>query len=95
LDFNSKREKNWQGIIEKLKNKMENWAFRSLNIVGRIVLLKSVLQAIPIYPLSIMEVPQGVCSKIREILGKFIWGGPNQQRKWALVSYKNLSKRKE
>ena len=42
-----------------------------------------------------MAVPQGVCTKIREILGKFIWGGPNQQRKWALVSWKNLTKRKE
>jgi len=57
--------------------------------------VKSVLQAIPIYPLSIMAVPQGVCTKIREILRKFIWGGSSQQKKWALVSWKHLTKRKE
>eukprot|EP00253_Pinus_taeda_P015937 PITA_15937 len=95
LDFNSKRLKNWQGVLAKLKNKVANWTFRTLNIAGRIVLVKSVLQAIPIYPLSIMAVPQGVCTKIREILRKFIWGGSSQQKKWALVSWKHLTKRKE
>eukprot|EP00253_Pinus_taeda_P017009 PITA_17009 len=95
LDFNSKRLKNWQGVLEKLKNRVANWTFRTLNIAERIVLVKSVLQAIPIYPLSIMAVPQGVCTKIREILRKFIWGGSAQQKKWALVSWKHLTKQKE
>lgn len=40
LDFTSKKLKNWQGVLDKLKNKMANWAFRTLNIVGRVVLMK-------------------------------------------------------
>eukprot|EP00253_Pinus_taeda_P015299 PITA_15299 len=95
LDYSSKRLKNWQGILNKLTNRMANWTFRTLNIAGRIVLVKSVLQAIPIYPLSSMAVPQGVCGKIREILRKFIWGGSSNQKKWALVSWKHLIKHKE
>jgi len=58
-------------------------------------LVKSVLQAIPIYPLSIMAIPQGVCIKIREVLRKFIWGGSSNQKKWALFSWKHLIKHKE
>ena len=42
-----------------------------------------------------MAAPKGVCTKMKEIFGKFIWGGPKQQRKWALVSWKSLTKRKE
>eukprot|EP00253_Pinus_taeda_P029818 PITA_29818 len=38
---------------------------------------------------------KGVCAKLREIFGKFIWGGPTQQRKWALVSWANLIQRNE
>eukprot|EP00253_Pinus_taeda_P022943 PITA_22943 len=95
IDIHPTRMVNWQQVIEKLKNKMASWSFRSLNIAGRIVLVKSVLQAIPIYSLSIMATPKGACTKIKEIYGKFIWGGPNQQRKWALVSWKHLTKRKE
>eukprot|EP00253_Pinus_taeda_P029015 PITA_29015 len=84
--FHPTRMVNWLQVIEKIKNKMAGWVFRTLNIAGRIVLVKSVLQAIPIYPLSIIAAPKGACSKIKELYTKFIWGGPNQQRKWALVS---------
>eukprot|EP00253_Pinus_taeda_P033403 PITA_33403 len=95
IDFHPTRMVNWLQVIEKIKNKMAGWAFRTLNIAGRIVLVKSLLQEIPIYPLSIIAAPKGACPKIKELYTKFIWGGPNQQRKWALVSWKHLSKRKE
>jgi hypothetical protein len=95
LDINPTRMKNWQGVIDKIKNRLASWPFRSLNIASRIVLLKSVLQSIPIYPLSIKATSKGVCTKLKEIFGKFLWEGPKQQRKWALVSWKNLVKRKE
>eukprot|EP00253_Pinus_taeda_P025949 PITA_25949 len=95
IDFHRTRMVNWLQVIEKNKNKMAGWAFKTMNIAGCIVLVKSVLQAIPIYPLSIIEAPKGACSKIKELYNKFIWGVPNQQRKWALVSRKHLSKRKE
>eukprot|EP00253_Pinus_taeda_P035368 PITA_35368 len=77
IDFHPTRMVNWLQVIEKLKSKLAGWAFRTLNIAGRVVLVKSVLQAIPIYPLSIIAAPKGACSKIKELYGKFIWGGPN------------------
>eukprot|EP00253_Pinus_taeda_P011982 PITA_11982 len=95
LDYTSRRMKNWQGVLDKLNNKVANWAFRVLNIAGRIVLAKSVLQAIPIYPLSIMAAPLGVCAKIREIIRKFIWSRSDQKKKWAFVSWSQLTERKE
>eukprot|EP00253_Pinus_taeda_P031603 PITA_31603 len=95
IDFHPTKMVNWLQVIEKIKNKMAGWAFRTLNIARRIVLVKSVLQAIPIYPLSIIAAPKGACSKIKELYTNILWGGPNQQRKWALVSWKHLSKRKE
>eukprot|EP00253_Pinus_taeda_P033082 PITA_33082 len=95
LDFTSKKMKNWQGIIDKLSNKLANWAFRTLNIAGRIVLAKTILQAIPVYPLSIMAAPIGICIRIREIIRNFIWRGADQKKKWALASWCQLTERKE
>eukprot|EP00253_Pinus_taeda_P018598 PITA_18598 len=95
LDIHPTRMKNWPEVIDKIKRRLTSWSFRSLNIASRIVLLKSVLQSIPIYPLSTKAASKGVCTKLREIFGKFVWGGPKQQRKWALVSWKNLIQRKE
>eukprot|EP00253_Pinus_taeda_P013830 PITA_13830 len=95
LDFTSKKMKNWQGVLDKLSNKVANWAFRALNIAGRIVLEKSVLQAILVYPLSIMAAPLGICTRIREIIRNFIWRGADQKKKWALASWSQLTERKE
>eukprot|EP00253_Pinus_taeda_P023557 PITA_23557 len=86
---------NWQPTIEKFKNRLANWSFRSLNIAARLVLLNFILQSIPIYPLSVMAVPKGVCTKMIEIFRKFLWGGPKQQKKWALLSWNSLTKAKE
>eukprot|EP00253_Pinus_taeda_P018997 PITA_18997 len=61
----------------------------------RVVLLKATIQAIPIYPLSVMATPKGICNKLVEIYRKFLWGGPKQQKKWALCSWKSITKPKE
>lgn len=59
------------------------------------MLLKSILQAIRIYPLLAMAVPKEVCTKMMEIFRKFIWGGPKHQKKWAPISWKGVIKHKE
>eukprot|EP00253_Pinus_taeda_P009398 PITA_09398 len=95
LDTSSLKLSNWQYIIEKIMKRLNNWTFRALNMASRVVLLKATIQAIPIYPLSVMATPKGICNKLVEIYRKFLWGGPKQQKKWALCSWKSITKPKE
>lgn len=95
LDSSSTRIRNWHHILEKIKKRMENWTFRALNIAARVVLLKATLQAIPIYSLSVVNSPKGICNKLVEMYRKFLWGGPKQENKWALCSWESLAKTKE
>eukprot|EP00253_Pinus_taeda_P006671 PITA_06671 len=94
LDTSTLKIGNWKNIIEKITKRLENWTFRALNIAARVVLPKATIQAIPIYPLSVMAAPKGICNKLVEIYRKFLWGGPKQQKKWALCSWKSLTKPK-
>jgi hypothetical protein len=43
------RNISWEPLLQSLTNHLNSWTFRSLNLAGRLVLLKYVLQAIPIY----------------------------------------------
>eukprot|EP00253_Pinus_taeda_P015705 PITA_15705 len=95
LDTSTLKIGNWKNIIEKIMKRLDNWTFRALNLAVRVVLLKATIQAIPIYPLSVMAAPKGICNKLVEIYRKFLWGGPKQQKKWALYSWKSLTKPKE
>eukprot|EP00253_Pinus_taeda_P026169 PITA_26169 len=94
LSANPLRNACWQNILQKLQGKLNCWTFRSLNITSRTVLLKAVLQLIPIYQLLGMVAPKGACSKMVYIFKKCLWGGAQQIRKWALVSWKGLIKKK-
>lgn len=63
---------NWQQNIEKLTSRLENWSFRTLNLARRVILVKEVLQLIPIYQLSAMTTPKGVHIKMVEIFKEFL-----------------------
>eukprot|EP00253_Pinus_taeda_P021717 PITA_21717 len=95
LDSSTLKIGNWKNILEKIMKKLENWTFRALNLAARVVLLKATIQAIPIYPLSVMATPKGICNKLVEIYRKFLWGGLKQQKKWALYSWKSLTRPEE
>lgn len=60
LDSSSLKIGNSRSILDKIMKRHENWSFRTLNLATRVVLLKSTIQAIPIYPLSVMEAPKGI-----------------------------------
>eukprot|EP00253_Pinus_taeda_P018458 PITA_18458 len=95
LDSSTLKIGNWKNILEKIMKRLENWTFRALNLAARVILLKATIQAILIYPLSVMAAPKGICNKLVEIYKKILWGGPKQQKKWALCSWNSLTRPKE
>eukprot|EP00253_Pinus_taeda_P008724 PITA_08724 len=57
---------------------------------GRLVLTKSILQAIPHYLLSFLPAPKGILQQIRNIQRSFLWSGNGEKKKWALVAWNKL-----
>eukprot|EP00253_Pinus_taeda_P013187 PITA_13187 len=64
----------WEPVINKLKDKISNWTNRALNLAGRLILTKAILQSIPIYMLSSIPAPNGVITNKRNIQRDFLWG---------------------
>jgi len=50
----------WERILSKLKNKLSSWNFHTLNHVGRLILLISILQSIPLYNFSTLDIPKHI-----------------------------------
>ena len=57
------------------------WSNKSLSRAGKEVLLKSVVQAIPIYIMSCFQIPVGICDKMRSIISNYWWGIENGNKK--------------
>ena len=84
----------WEPILNKLKDKISKWTNKALNLAGRLVLTKVVLQNIPIYMLSVVPAPASVMTNIRNIQRDFLWVKVKKRRNgplWHGTEYANLS----
>ena len=81
-------------LLDKLKKNISQWTFRALNLSSRLILVKSVLQVMPLYLFSVLATPKLVLKQIRNIQRTFLWGGIEGNMKWDLVDWKTLCKPK-
>lgn len=84
----------WEAVTNKLKDKVSKWTSRSLNLAGRLVLTKAVLQTIPIFMFSALLTPSGILQQIKNIQRDFLWGKEEEKKKWALVAWDKVCKPK-
>ena len=84
------------GIILNLilEKRINIWVNHFSSRGGRLILLKSVLQSIPIYWASIAYIPKGILTKIRKLCFSFLWTASKQTEGIDLVKWKTLSKPK-
>ena len=62
-------------------HKINSWTSKCLSKAGREAMIKSVLQAIPSYVMSIFLLPSSIISTIEKMMNSFWWGhrGPNSR----------------
>lgn len=87
---NPRLEKTWQPLLQLLTSRLGSWGNKFVSLGGRVVLLNSVLNAIPIFYLSVMKMPGKVWKKIVRLQREFLWGGVKRSRSipwvsWAIV----------
>ncbi|XP_057740463.1 uncharacterized protein LOC130957629 [Arachis stenosperma] len=73
LGANPRLVKAWKPIIDKVEDKFSLWKAKSLNKAGKLVLIKSVLNSLPIYYLSLYKMPKAVAEKIIRLQRRFLW----------------------
>ncbi|CAJ2647159.1 unnamed protein product [Trifolium pratense] len=83
-------------IKDRVWKKINSWSSKCLSKAGREVLIKSVLQAIPNYFMSIFLLPSSLCDEIEKLMNSFWWGHSGTQNKginW--LSWDKLSMHKD
>ena len=85
LKPNSYSTQDWMWLYKKIESIIEMWTNRFLSRAGRLVLLKVVLQSIPVYWASISYIPKGILAKIRKKCLSF-YGQQAQKKKESLWS---------
>jgi hypothetical protein len=85
--FQSLQEKVWKRVIQ--------WGENYLSSGGKEVLIKAVLQAIPVYVMGIFKLPDSVCEELNKLTKNFWWGAESGHRKTHWRSWNTLTKAKQ
>ena len=79
-------------IKDRIWNEINSWSSRCLSQAGREVLIKSVLQSIPSYVMSIFLFPGSLINEIEKMLNSFWWGhNSTNSRGLCWLSWERLS----
>lgn len=75
----------------RIRNLVGTWSRREASCAGREVLLKSVAQAVPTYPMSCFLIPKDTCRKMRSVISNYWWGSSADSRRihwqrWELLT---------
>ena len=74
----------WKWLTRKLEKQLQVWSNKWLSKAGRLILVKSVLEAISVYWMSIAWIPKGFLEKHRCICFTLLWQGKKEihTRRW-------------
>lgn len=81
----------WMPLIDKVENRLASWKGRCLSRGGRLILVNSVLSALPLHFLSFYILPSWVLKRIDRIRRSFLWTGEQATKggtslvKWDIV----------
>ena len=67
LKPNDYRKTDWMWLLEKLEKILKGWSYKWLSRARILVLIKSLLEAIPVYWMSLSWIPKGILEKARKM----------------------------
>ncbi|XP_024158077.2 uncharacterized protein LOC112165700 [Rosa chinensis] len=77
----------YNGIFDKVQNRLSSWKSKALSMAGRLTLVNSVTSSIPIYTMQTAKLPMSLCDKLDKLNRDFIWGDTTDRKKIHLVSW--------
>lgn len=85
---NMKRVASWREVEAKMEKRLSVWKQKSLSIGGRLTLIKSVLNSLPLYYFSLFRAIATTLKNLEKLRLNFFWGYTNSNRKiiWASSS---------
>lgn len=83
-------------ITEAVAKKTSSWKNIFLSQAGKDVLLKSVIDALPVFTMSCLRLPKNLCKQLESLAAKFWWGNTEKaQNKLHWKSWNKLARPKE
>jgi hypothetical protein len=81
------RSDSFQHLIDRINQRNE----KLLSMGGKEILLKAIAQSIPVYAMSVFNLPKKICKEINNAIARYWWGGTEQNRKIHWMAWWKMS----
>eukprot|EP00253_Pinus_taeda_P025252 PITA_25252 len=81
----------WVWLITKVEKRLQVWYHRYLSRAGRLILIKFVIEATPVYWMALAWIPRGILSRLQSICCRFLWKGQQTGRLFAWVKWDTIA----
>ena len=61
-------------LLERIIKRLENWNEKFLSLGGKEILLEAVIQAIPVFAMSVFQISKKLCKEMTDAMSIFWWG---------------------
>ena len=92
--FGRKKKDLFSGVVDKIRQKACSLSTKRLSVAGKLVMLKSILAAMPTHTMSCFKLPMSMVKRIQSALTRFWWDSKPDERKLAWISWDTLTKTK-
>jgi hypothetical protein len=81
----------YQYLLDQVSNKLASWKAKQLSFAGRVTLAKSVIEAVPIYPMMSSKIPKSCVEDIQKMQRHFIWGDTEEKKRFHAIGWDKLT----
>jgi hypothetical protein len=69
------KDENWGWLVAKIEKKIGLWCNQWISIIGRLILVKSVMESQSIFWMSMEVIPKSFLTRIGQLMFAFLWSG--------------------
>ena len=80
----------FRGLVDDMRSRLAGWKAGALSRAGRITLVQSVLNSIPIYTMQSIKLPVSICKEMERLCRNFIWHGNSGDSAVHLINWQTL-----
>jgi mannosylglycoprotein endo-beta-mannosidase len=81
----------YQYLLDQVSSKLSMWKATHLSFAGRVTLAKSVMEAIPTYPMMSTLIPKSCLDEIQKMQRQFIWGDTAVKRRYHAIGWDRVT----
>ncbi|GAU10179.1 hypothetical protein TSUD_416550 [Trifolium subterraneum] len=81
----------FQYMLDQVSAKLTAWKANHLSFAGRVTLAKSVIEAVPIYPMMSTKIPKSCLADIQRMQRQFIWGDTDQKKRFHAIGWDTIT----